>query len=509
MVNAIHAFRARLLHRLSRGTRIGGRTKVSLLLALATVAALVAALITLISVFSGLKARPIDIDCPEYLMMGVERAPIVSPFIAALQRDAGYDPAPWSVATDPPKGTRKAESLQLRPEIDSDPLFTKLVGSSVAGADTADGDKLYYQPNQSSAPNVLLLSGGGAWGAFGAGFLAGLAERGGPNALQNISAITGVSTGAILGLMLAAGNAAIAEAEYTLDAPIGRTRARGLAAIVSLMRRGGLTDLSPLLHRLEAWLLVRDSNGVDRLDRLAANEKLLLIGVVEAASGDFRIFDIGKLAQNTLSCTDNGLAVRRQAARCIAGIALASSAVPIQMVPVRLRNPATGAMKTYVDGGVRLSVFDAHVAEIIGCADVHRTKIARQDKLTDPAPVNLFVLRNGPTVSRPSPADTASEWQTVVDSNPNVLNVLQTSQSAIINQNELTSIAMLRLDLPDSPILVATADGYSVGETGCTELPSREEPYPLAGMRCLARFGRAKAAAVDPWITVPKISELH
>ena len=476
---------------------------------LATVVALVAALITLISVFSGLKARPIDIDCPEFLMTGVERAPIVSSFIAALQRDAGYDPAPRHVATDPLRDTLKAESFQWRSEIDSDPLFTKLVGANVAGADTADGEKWHHEPNQSSAPNVLLLSGGGAWGAFGAGFLARLAERGGPNALPDISAITGVSTGAILGLMLAAGDAAIAEAEYTLDAPIGLTRASGFAAIISLMRRGGLTDLSPLLARLETWLLVGGSDGADRLDRLAAIPTLLLVGAVEAASGDFRIFDLGRLARNAIAGADDNRAARQQAARAIAGIVLASSAVPIQMVPVRLRDPATGMLKTYVDGGVRLSVFDGHVAEIINRADAARTDNARKDNRAAPSPVNLFVLRNGPTVSRPSPADTTAAGQTVVDSNPNVLNVLQTSQSAIINQNELASIALLRLDLPHSPILVATADGYSFGETGCTELPSREEPYPLAGMCCLAGFGRAKAASDTPWIIVPNISKTN
>src|SRR5204863_4558053 len=46
--------------------------------------------------------------------------------------------------------------------------------------------------------NILIISGGGDWGAFGAGFLKGWAKVTGPTARPVFDVVTGVSTGALI-----------------------------------------------------------------------------------------------------------------------------------------------------------------------------------------------------------------------------------------------------------------------------------------------------------------------
>ena len=476
----------------------------SLLVALGPVLALVAGVEALTGVFSGPKAKPIDIDVSAALMTDVEQQPEISLLVRAVQRDAHLDQVKSPKGGDP-RILRFDVPDDARQPLRTDPLYAAIAGPAID-----PGLKLQTlgqgQPAQEpppADPRILLLSGGGAWGAFGAGFLKALADKG---ALPRFDAITGVSTGAVLGLLLAGGSPAEAEAEYVSNAVVGRTRGRGLAAIGSLMRRGGLTDLSPMIQRLDVWLRTPTGDGSDRLARLARGKPVLLVGAVDMASGDFRIFNLTQLARN--SGTDS--ASRAAATRAIAGIVAASSAIPLQMVPVRLRDPASGNVRSLVDGGVRLSVFDSHVVEVLKRAETDRAKKASAAGLPAPPAVELYVIRNGPTIARDNPPDPVRPGQSVIDSQPHVLNIVERGQSVITNQNEVSSIIMLRLNRPESQIFVATADGYSKADPPCIVLPSRTEPFPIEGMRCLARHGAAKARADGkaPWIRLPTLSEI-
>ncbi len=456
----------------------------SLLVALGPVVGLIVVGEALTGILSGTKSRPIDIDCPAALMAGVESTPVAPQIVRVLQQEAYLD--------DPAlNGTQEARSknpgLVEADGYRDDPLFNALLQTE---------SRLVAAPK-----HVLLLSGGGAWGAFGAGFLAGLASRQDEHRLPQFAAITGVSTGAVQALLLATGTPEEMEAEYLSGEPVGRTRTSMLALINGITRHGGLTDLSPLLNRLQALLLTTGSDGKDRLQRLAETSQVVQIGVVEAGNGRFRIFDLGRLAKNIVAA-GGGPAARSQGARCIAGTVVASSAVPLQMVPIRLRDPQSGRVRTYIDGGVRVSLFDAHVAEIVRSADKNNVESAGASA----AQTTIHVIRNGPTVGRRSKYANGKDGPTEIDVNPHVLRVMELSQSTLVNQNEISSIALLRLTRPDNEILAATADGYSARTAPCTELPGRSEPFPVNGMKCLADWGHEKAKRSQPWITLPKAS---
>src|SRR5262249_30886722 len=53
-------------------------------------------------------------------------------------------------------------------------------------------------PNSPPVVDLLVISGGGDWGAFGAGFLKGWSRVQGPMAMPRFDAVTGVSTGALI-----------------------------------------------------------------------------------------------------------------------------------------------------------------------------------------------------------------------------------------------------------------------------------------------------------------------
>jgi hypothetical protein len=479
----------------------------SLLAVLGPVVALAAGVEALTGVLSGPKARPIDIDVSAALLTCVEQSPRRSRLEQAVQRDAHLDRVR-------PAAEGEAHTFRFEVPADAglaeppDPLFAVIAGPSAGRAlnmqTLGQGGCAQQRTQMLADPRILLLSGGGAWGAFGAGFLKGLSDAG---TLPRFDVITGVSTGAVLGLLLASGSAAEAEAEYVSSAVVGHTRGRGIGAIGSLMKRGGLTDLSPMIARLERWLLAPAGDGTDRMARLAQGKPLLLVGAVDMASGDFRIFNLTRLASNAGA----EAAERAAAARAIAGIVAGSSAIPMQMVPVRLRYTDNGRVRTLADGGVRLSVFDAHVGEVVNAAEARRAEQASAAERAQLLPAALYVIRNGPTIARPSLPDPANRDQTMIDSYPHVLNMMERGQAVLVNQNEVGSITTLRLSRPETPIFVATADGYSQAKPPCTIFPSRAEPFPTEGMRCLARHGGAKAREKDdarpPWIRLPTLSE--
>src|SRR5262249_22597136 len=53
-------------------------------------------------------------------------------------------------------------------------------------------------PNEPLVVDALIISGGGDWGAFGAGFLKGWSRVQGPLAKPEFDVVTGVSTGALI-----------------------------------------------------------------------------------------------------------------------------------------------------------------------------------------------------------------------------------------------------------------------------------------------------------------------
>ncbi|CAA9535565.1 MAG: Patatin-like phospholipase family protein [uncultured Sphingomonadaceae bacterium] len=167
---------------------------------------------------------------------------------------------------------------------------------------------------------AVVLSGGGAKGAFQVGVLDELiARRGVP-----VDIFAGVSTGAIQALAGAQDDIpGLLDAWLALRSNRDVYREKPLGIVGGLLGANSLYDPSPIRARIRAFADER---------KLRATGKKLLLGVVSLTSGAFRSID--------------------EATPGIADWVYASSAMPVVFPPLRTR-AADGREEQWVDGGVR------------------------------------------------------------------------------------------------------------------------------------------------------------
>lgn len=346
--------------------------------------------------------------------------------------------------------------------------------------------------------NVLMLSGGAGWGAYGAGFLQ-QSHRDHPDLRWGL--ITGVSTGALQALRVALGEYDALVTDYTIDHESDLAVGKGLLGV---LRGGYMYDASPLRNKLERMLCEQDCR---RLRELAAGTTpTVLIGTVDMRSGDFKVLNVKTLLRRVYYLGEVEIkhpdpARVGRAAQCVVGAAMASAAVPVFLRPVRLGGPDPDSYRTYADGGVRLSLFDAQLAR-------SASALAALDK----SDVTLFALRNGPTIVRPA-GDEPGSASAKIDSRPDALTMALRSYSIIVNQAEVTSIAGLRLVNRAGTIKYTSADGYDWKDRPCRKVseiaaaegrpPVKQPMFDPQFMKCLIRWGREKEHARG-WIELDR-----
>ena len=167
---------------------------------------------------------------------------------------------------------------------------------------------------------AIVLSGGGAKGAFQVGVLDELVTRRGVSA----DVFAGVSTGAIQALGGAQDDVpGLVAAWLSLRGNRDAYRAKPLGLAGGLLGADSLYDPAPIRARIRSF--------ADEA-RLRATGKKLLLGVVSLTSGRFRTID--------------------ETVPRIADWVYASAAIPVFFPPLRTRG-ADGSEEQWVDGGVR------------------------------------------------------------------------------------------------------------------------------------------------------------
>lgn len=217
--------------------------------------------------------------------------------------------------------------------------------------------------------DILVLSGGGAWGAYGAGFLTGWSARdpalGIPRPEFDI--VTGVSTGAIIAPFALLGP----DYDNTLVEAYRGTGSKTLfesRSILTLPFWTSLNDPAPLEAGLNRML---DDRAIAQLADAFKTGRSLWAGAVNFDSGKFTEFDLTHLAVGLPPANARAAIVDRL---------MAASAIP-GFFPPRFIH---GCM--YMDGGVRQNLF---VAEIGGAVDA---AIAERGA---PKNVSIYVVING------------------------------------------------------------------------------------------------------------------
>ena len=351
--------------------------------------------------------------------------------------------------------------------------------------------------------SILALSGGGKYGAFGAGFLAGWsqAERDGgilPIRREEIDIVTGISTGALLATFAAVGNQperegdgnrraradeAAREAYAVSDAALFRKKGL-LAALTS----NGLVDPKGLLDRRVEGSVREFREDIARLP----DGHKVLIGATNLTNGKFYVADMREVARNGAV-----------ADACYAEWLLASAAVPASFPPRYIDGYG------YVDGGIRFGAFLGRDVQRV----VQRTRAAGSAAAGPDIRVNLIALFNNP-ISANDPAknpDAAlacdrSTLATAARDCPavgnRVLTIAQRSVGEIMpHQVYLDSLYRLQRELEAEGVLGLSKFIYAAPERiaakGCRATSG--DQFDRDYMRCLYELGVETAKKPALW----------
>jgi predicted acylesterase/phospholipase RssA len=314
-------------------------------------------------------------------------------------------------------------------------------------------------------PNVLILSGGGQWGAYGAGLLKGWSAQSGPNARPDFKVVTGVSTGALQATYAFLGrDEALVEAYSIDDEKELVDRHGGLF----FLRHGSSADLAPLR---DVVLELADKALIADVAREGGKGRLLLVGAVDALDGRMYAIDLTAIAQDAALSDDE----RRE---CYAGAIVASAAIPLVF-----RQVTVGGVP-YYDGGVRNSVF-------VGGLQAATARALAARGLAD-APAGVYILVNGVPGVTPKPAVMAA-----------LLPTLGRLKAITFDQIEQDSIFAAHFAAQQRYGTKAVTYTASALGHGCP--PAADDTiFDPAFMACLVRRGEAAWAQGSPWKAYPR-----
>jgi len=225
----------------------------------------------------------------------------------------------------------------------------------------------------------LALSGGGANGAFGAGFLVGWSKTG---KRPPFKIVTGVSTGALMAPFVFAGP----DLDATLTEFYTRTSSanifRMLRIIPQLLGGESFADSRPL------ELMIERHVDAELLRRVAAAHEAgrrLYIATVDLDSQRLWVWNMGLIAASG----------RPEAARLFQQIMLASASVPIAFPPVLFQVESGGRRfdEMHVDGGVGARVFFSGGVFSFAAARAGAGRGAGREE--------IYIIHNGQLLSSP------------------------------------------------------------------------------------------------------------
>jgi hypothetical protein len=306
----------------------------------------------------------------------------------------------------------------------------------------------------------LVLSGGGAYGAFGAGFLSGWTESGERPVFR---IVTGISTGALIGVFAFLGSNydLMMERAYTTHHNRDIYRIRNPFALLSRDSLAHTRPLEALIRELVTWQV---------FNRVAEEHRSGRRFFVATANLDAQrpvVWNMGAIAS---SDKPGALELFRK-------VLLASAAIPVAFPPVYfpVRVGTTSYDEMHVDGGTVSELFlpltlvdiDAAIQEL-GVTDTERS-------------ATIYVIRN----DRVGPAPEAVP--------PRIFDIAGRSFDTLIKSVALADLQRLQRFAAhnDARLLF-------VGIPQDAELTESYDFDPMA-MKQLFQIGRELALSENPW----------
>ena len=197
------------------------------------------------------------------------------------------------------------------------------------------------ESNAIPAINVLSLSGGGDYGAFGAGFINGWSQSG---ARPEFKLVTGISTGALIAPFAFLGS----EYDSTLKHAYTTVSAKDIyiARWISFLWNDAFADSTPLAKLIKRYIT---KDVLQAMAKAHRQGRRLYIGTTNLDADRLVVWNMGAIAN---SGEANALKLFRQ-------IILASSSIPGAFPPVMIKVEIDGVSydEMHVDGGIKAQLF--------------------------------------------------------------------------------------------------------------------------------------------------------
>jgi predicted acylesterase/phospholipase RssA len=236
-------------------------------------------------------------------------------------------------------------------------------------------DSHYCTANSDCDHAAIALSGGGAHGAFGAGFLKGWHAAGGR---PTFKLVTGISTGALMAPFVFLGPDYDDELEklYTTIRSRDVYRKRNP---FKLFRTESLAKTAPLAGLIERTV---DDEMIRRVAEEHSRGRRLLVGTTNLDAERLVVWNMGAIASSD----------HPGAAQLFRSVLLASASIPVAFPPVLIEVLANGQVfdEMHVDGGVmaELFIYD-HII------DLHNARLELRSEGQTPPRGSIYVIRNG------------------------------------------------------------------------------------------------------------------
>jgi predicted acylesterase/phospholipase RssA len=261
-----------------------------------------------------------------------------------------------------------------------DPTLTAPAPLLTCGSDAETIDSMLFEPtgpgfpnanSDTDAPEVLFLSGGGSWGAWGAGVLYGWAENT-ANPRPKFEIVTGSSTGALLGVFAILGGPTLGPMDqkmkdvYTTSTNADIFKRRSVFAIPF---SNSINTLAPLRALVKATF---PPSVIDEVGAIYENEgRQLWVGTTNLDTGQFCRWNL------------SAIAAKKKYDQFI-DLLIASCANPVVFNPVMI----DGAM--HADGGVRNQIYPEIVDELVTSYSA-----ARSGRPSTPDAPTAYAVVNG------------------------------------------------------------------------------------------------------------------
>jgi predicted acylesterase/phospholipase RssA len=312
-------------------------------------------------------------------------------------------------------------------------------------------------------PQILALSGGGQWGAFGAGFLKGWTKRGDrPEAFQ---VVTGTSTGSLISTFAFLGK------DYDDEVGQAYLEIRGDADVMdkrfllTAFFKDALATTGPLRRLIERHIT---AEVVSKVAAEAAKGRRLYVGAVDIDLGVFKPFDLTDIASR------GGASARKDFIDAL----MASAAIPVAFPPVAIGG------RSYVDGGIRRNVFLELVAD-----EMRRLRLERG---LAPVDATAYCLVNG------------SLDVGALHVKRRVLDIAKRSVDVLLDESADGNLLRIYLQAQKAQMRFLTT---RVPADMCQIEKSGEDQFDPRLMQCLHEQAQVFAQRDDAWATEPPLQE--